>query len=350
MRRANMFCENCGTKIPDDSVFCPNCGTPVREDEPPAKDAQQIGGSSYQTSKASRASKASKASGSSAGSGGYQSKHELPPNPTGEPHRTSGGSSRKPIIIACSIVGVLILIAVGVCVALGVSKHNQEKEAELASAQAQLEQLQQEAKEKEEAEAKAAEEAAAKEAEEKAAKEAEAKAAEEAAAKAKEEAAAAAEQARIEAEEAAQQAKQAAEEAAANARASQTPSTAAATITIPCGAAAPTSDFLFPYSSSSVLSNSDLQMLETGEVTSEHANSQMAINEMVARYGYSFDPDKSDTSADAYYKFSGKDWYLTAQQHCGYSNVNDLIANMNSVERQNVKIINEWQKEHGCYY
>ena len=36
-----MFCENCGTQIPDQSAFCPNCGTPVTQKAPEASAPMQ---------------------------------------------------------------------------------------------------------------------------------------------------------------------------------------------------------------------------------------------------------------------------------------------------------------------
>lgn len=41
-----MFCPNCGTQIPDDSIFCENCGTPLnaqqQDTQQPEQDAQSL--------------------------------------------------------------------------------------------------------------------------------------------------------------------------------------------------------------------------------------------------------------------------------------------------------------------
>lgn len=126
--------------------------------------------------------------------------------------------------------------------------------------------------------------------------------------------------------------------------------TSSETVEVYYGLTASTEDFIFPYSSTRVLTDDDLKILEADTVEEEHYWSQLAINEMLARYGYPFDPEKSQTSKDAYDRFTGLDWYEAAKPQCPYSSGTEVLANMNSVEKKNVSILNDWQKAHGCYY
>lgn len=112
----------------------------------------------------------------------------------------------------------------------------------------------------------------------------------------------------------------------------------------------PASDFLFPFSSSQLLSNADLSVMESVSVEQMHASSQLAINEILARYGFGFNPDKSDTAYEAYHKFSGFAWYIEAKKYCPSSNANEMISQLNEIEKQNIEIVNNWQKAHNCYY
>lgn len=131
---------------------------------------------------------------------------------------------------------------------------------------------------------------------------------------------------------------------------SDTDQTSSGTVEVYYGLTASTEDFIFPYSSTRVLTDADLKILEADTVDEEHYWSQLAINEMLARYGYPFNPEKSETSRDAYDQFAGLDWYEAAKAQCPYSSGADVLANMNSVEKKNVSILNDWQKAHGCYY
>lgn len=126
--------------------------------------------------------------------------------------------------------------------------------------------------------------------------------------------------------------------------------TSSETVEVYYGLTASTEDFIFPYSSTRVLTDDDLKILEADTVDEEHYWSQLAINEMLARYGYPFDPEKSQTSKDAYDQFTGLDWYEAAKPQCPYSSGTEVLADMNSVEKKNVSILNDWQKAHGCYY
>ncbi|MGI6006600.1 MAG: zinc-ribbon domain-containing protein [Ruminococcus sp.] len=121
-------------------------------------------------------------------------------------------------------------------------------------------------------------------------------------------------------------------------------------VAVKYGLQAPASDFMFPYSSERLLTQAELDTMEDASVEVMHSKSQLAINEILARYGYSFNPDTSDTAREIYSRVSGKEWYQQAQQQCSYSDSNSLIADMNAVEKENINMINTWQQEHGCYY
>lgn len=125
------------------------------------------------------------------------------------------------------------------------------------------------------------------------------------------------------------------------------------------GMEAPASDFVFPYSRERLLTEEDLRILEATQpddnhdsiTDQEHSNSQMAINEILARYGYPFRSNASKkTGQEAYNKFSSLSWYQKIKPLCSYSSANELIEDLTSIERQNISIIDEWQKQHGCYY
>lgn len=121
-------------------------------------------------------------------------------------------------------------------------------------------------------------------------------------------------------------------------------------VAVKYGLSAPVTDFQFPYSSERLLTQAELDSMESDSIDVMHSKSQLAINEILARYGYSFDPSRSDTSRDIYERVAGKDWYVKAQAQCSYSSANALIQDMNSIEKQNIELVNAWQQAHGCYY
>ena len=61
------------------------------------------------------------------------------------------------------------------------------------------------------------------------------------------------------------------------------------TVTVIGGISAPASDFIFPFSSQRLITDSDLTVLQADTVEERHYKSQLAINEILARYGYVFD-------------------------------------------------------------
>ncbi|MDO4322087.1 MAG: DUF4163 domain-containing protein [Lachnospiraceae bacterium] len=122
-------------------------------------------------------------------------------------------------------------------------------------------------------------------------------------------------------------------------------------ITVVNGIQAPASDFIFPYSSTQTLTDADLTKLEGSSVEEEHYKSQLAINEILARYGYVFHPENGGASKEAYDQFNGKDWYEQAKPYCPSSSANDMLYTyITSTELNNIDIICEWQKVHNCYY
>ena len=81
-----------------------------------------------------------------------------------------------------------------------------------------------------------------------------------------------------------------------------------------------------------------------------HSASQMAINEMFARYGYTFST-KTQTAREAKSYFENLDWYRSAQSYCTATEWETVRSSyMNDIERENINRINAWQQDHGVYY
>ena len=122
------------------------------------------------------------------------------------------------------------------------------------------------------------------------------------------------------------------------------------TIEIYGGLKAPAEDFIFPYSSKTMLTDEELVTLESDDSKMMHDRSQMAINEIFARYGYTFGYT-TETSSAAILRFEALDWYAQAQKNCPSDSWWTLRTKfMNEYEVQNIEKLNEWQKEHGVYY
>lgn len=126
--------------------------------------------------------------------------------------------------------------------------------------------------------------------------------------------------------------------------------TAAATIKLPDGDNAPRNIFIFPDSSDTLLTSADLETLNTGDLTQMHFQSQLAIDEILIRYGFSF-TGASDSATAVREKYSAETWYIKAQKSCPSNDSYELIQTyMNNYERKNIELINEWQKTYGIYY
>lgn len=122
-------------------------------------------------------------------------------------------------------------------------------------------------------------------------------------------------------------------------------------ITVAGGIQAPASDFIFPHSSTSLLTDADLAKLQAETVEERHYLSQLAINEILARYGYVFSEAQGGAAKEAYDQFEGKDWYEQAKPYCPSTSANEMLYTyISDTELENVEIICEWQKENGCYY
>lgn len=333
-----MFCENCGKPLEKGDRFCQYCGAVVNWEEEFGNSRQQE--TVWNENDTENNTENNTKNDAKPIDGGNQSlKYSTGKNTVGK------------WIAAAAVVVVMVIAAVVITITVRGRSENEKQEvvslqedmesvadhtesedesqandADANSADAKTEEARIPTLEPQDLEALEKEEQAAKEAEEKAAREAEEQAAREAEEKAAREAE---EKAIKEAEEKAQ---------------------TASTVEVYYGLTASTEDFIFPYSSTLVLTDADLTILEADTVDEEHYRSQLAINEILARYGYPFDPEKSETSKDAYDQFAGLDWYEAAKAQCPYSKGAEVLANMNSVEKQNVSILNEWQKAHGCYY
>ena len=133
--------------------------------------------------------------------------------------------------------------------------------------------------------------------------------------------------------------------------AEQPPAGSGETITVIAGIQADASDFIFPYSSTQALTDADLVKLEGSSVEEEHDRSQLAINEILARYGYVFHPENGGSSEEAYNQFNGKAWYEAAKPYCPSTSANEMLYTyITELELSNINVICEWQKVHNCYY
>ena len=111
------------------------------------------------------------------------------------------------------------------------------------------------------------------------------------------------------------------------------------------GLYAPASDFLFPYSSQELLSFEQLdQLMGACNDKKKRSLSQLAINEIFARHGYTF-IKQTQTAKEARSKFEGKDWYEMAKKLCTVEKGDQdaLLEELNYFELENVNAINNWQ-------
>lgn len=123
-------------------------------------------------------------------------------------------------------------------------------------------------------------------------------------------------------------------------------------IVLDIGIQAPASDFIFPESSSEILTTKKMdQVLYSGDTKTRVMRSQLAINEILARYGYSFVKTNSLTANEARKKFGGKSWYLEAQAHCPVQDASELEENyFNVYEKANYQALLEWQRVNDAFY
>ena len=118
------------------------------------------------------------------------------------------------------------------------------------------------------------------------------------------------------------------------------------TIALPLGGTAPAGDFLFPYSGTQSITVEELDAMFGGlEADAAYQASQLAINEIYARYGYNFHPEKSDSATAAYEYFHSLDWY---NEICPQSTAASLDqVPVNATEQQNIDTIAAWQAARG---
>ena len=123
-------------------------------------------------------------------------------------------------------------------------------------------------------------------------------------------------------------------------------------VTIYGGYQAPASDFIFPESSDEYLSYARMnEMLEAPDKETMNRRSQLAINELLARYGFPFTNKERQTAQDARDQFNNKGWYQQVRSICPSTNYQVIVDNyMNTYERTNFEALNNWQKDHGVWY
>ena len=122
-------------------------------------------------------------------------------------------------------------------------------------------------------------------------------------------------------------------------------------LTVVGGIQAPASDFLFPESSQRSLTWEEMDaMLWYDDPGLRHDYSQLAINEIFARYGFTFGTSSSSALL-AHDTFEACPWYQEAKAACPNDDWYDLYYNyLSDVERGNVELINDWQEANGVYY
>lgn len=126
----------------------------------------------------------------------------------------------------------------------------------------------------------------------------------------------------------------------------ETPASSPEVIVLPDGAEAPQQDFIFPFSSTQPLTYAMLDdVFSHLDSTSQKENCQLAINEIYARYGYPFHPEKSSTAQQAYDYFNSLPWYQQVSSGKTWSNTGEVP--INSTESSNIELMVRWQKDHG---
>lgn len=116
-------------------------------------------------------------------------------------------------------------------------------------------------------------------------------------------------------------------------------------IRLPGGGEAPAGDFVFPYSGSVLLTDTELEQRFAGlDQQTAWMESQLAVNEIYARYGYNFHPEKSKTARAAYDYFHSLDWY---EAICGSNTASSTgEVTLSKVEQQNILLLIQWQINH----
>ncbi len=111
------------------------------------------------------------------------------------------------------------------------------------------------------------------------------------------------------------------------------------------GITVPAAEFIFPYSSSRVITKEELYNL-SHDKDERLTLSQIAINEILARYGY-YPTAESVSAQTIRNKYDDREWYEKVRDQCP-SKMQDILIKsyLNPVECDNIKTINEWQEKN----
>ncbi len=105
---------------------------------------------------------------------------------------------------------------------------------------------------------------------------------------------------------------------------------------------APNGDFVFPHSSTTVLSTLDFCHLLKLNGNERYQETKLAINEIFARYGYTF-TGTGDTSDNARAHFENKQWYQDAQRNNPTNDQKTLMESwFNDNEKLNVELLSKF--------
>lgn len=120
-------------------------------------------------------------------------------------------------------------------------------------------------------------------------------------------------------------------------------------VTLSAGIQVPASDFLFPESINEVLTEERMnQVLKKGALNKIDMNlrSQMAINEILARYGYEFTRQDTKSAEQAREKFYGKEWYQELRGSYPSSIEKLQEFHFTEAEKANFEALIKWQEKN----
>ena len=122
-------------------------------------------------------------------------------------------------------------------------------------------------------------------------------------------------------------------------------------ITIPCGIEVPASEFEYPDSSQRAYTQAEFTAYFTGEQRDKYYKSQIFIDEIFARYGYSFSETSQRPGKAIFDKYKDKEWYQKAMASCPSQSMDTLLFQvMTSTEYNNVMAVNSWQEANNCMF
>ena len=120
-------------------------------------------------------------------------------------------------------------------------------------------------------------------------------------------------------------------------------------VTLSAGIQVPASDFLFPESINEILTEERMnQVLKKGALNKIDMNlrSQMAINEILARYGYEFTRQDTKSEEQAREKFYGKEWYQELRGSYPSSIEKLQEFHFTEAEKANFEALIKWQEKN----